>query len=73
MTLCLRQQALRNGLHINDCQIKLFGGACALVGTNGHGEVGRRNIRFAEDYLFSESVSLVSSDLGGQGHRYLRF
>ncbi|MDB6141911.1 MAG: hypothetical protein JWP80_955 [Pseudomonas sp.] len=71
--LWLRQQALRNGLHINDCQIKLFGGSRALVGTNGYGEVGRRNIRFAEDYLRSEGIPLVSSDVGGYGHRYLRF
>lgn len=69
----LKQQAQRNGLQINDCQIKLFGGARSLVGSNGYGEVGLRNICFAEDYLRNEGLTLVSSDLGGLGHRYLRF
>ncbi|WP_166365819.1 chemotaxis protein CheD [Pseudomonas akapageensis] len=71
--LWLKQQARAYGLDIRDCQAKLFGGAQALVGTNGHHGVGLRNIRFAEDYLRAEGVAVVSCDLGGQGHRYLRF
>ncbi len=71
--LLLKQQAQSNGLDIRDCEAKLFGGARALVGKKDHDGVGVRNIRFAEECLRAEEVSVVSYDLGGQGHRYLRF
>lgn len=71
--LWLKGQARANGLDIRDCEAKLFGGAQALVGTNGHHGVGRRNIHFAEECLRAEGVRVVSCDLGGRGHRYLRF
>lgn len=71
--LWLKRQARVSGLDIRDCEVKLFGGSRALVGTKAHLGVGARNICFAEDFLRAEGVSVVSSDLGGQGHRYLRF
>lgn len=69
----LKGQAWVNGLRIRDCEAKLFGGAQALTGSNGYPGVGMRNIVFAENCLHAEGVAVVSCDLGGQGHRYLRF
>jgi chemotaxis protein CheD len=71
--LWLKKQARANGLDVRDCEAKLFGGARALVGTNGHHGVGQRNISFAEHCLRAEGIRVVSNDLGGNGHRYLRF
>lgn len=71
--LWMKGQAWANGVDIRDCEAKLFGGAQVLVGTKGHHGVGVRNIRFAEECLRAEGVTVVSCDLGGQGHRYLRF
>lgn len=71
--LWLKRQARAAGLDIRDCEAKLFGGAQALVGTRRHHGVGLRNVHFAENRLRAEGVAVVSCDLGGQGHRYLRF
>lgn len=71
--LWLMYQVREHGLDIRDCEAKLFGGAQALVGTNEHHGVGLRNIRFALDCLRTEGLRVIGSDLGGQGHRYLKF
>lgn len=52
---------------------KVFGGANVLVGSNGAISVGTKNILIAKDVLSEENVSIISSNLGGNRGRKLKF
>lgn len=53
---------LANGGKRERMEIKLFGGGKVLQSMT---DVGSRNIRFVRDYLQTESLSIISEDLGG--------
>ncbi len=71
----LRRQALQVGIDMRLCEVKLFGGSRVLTGRpQGVGAgVGASNVQFAEQALAEAGVSLRCADVGGDGHRYLRF
>lgn len=73
--LWLRQQSLANGLNVEQAEIKLFGGSrvLPLARTGMGGDVGQRNIEVAESCLREAGLQACASDLGGSGHRRLRF
>ncbi len=66
----LINEALKSGCGRGDLEIKVFGGANL---TDGFSQVGSKNAQFAVDYLDAEGLSAVSSDLGGNQPRVVRY
>lgn len=55
---------------------KAFGGGSVLmINENAHNmfAIGEINVRFIKEFLITENIPLVSSDLGGQQGRIIRF
>ena len=73
--LWLRQQSLAHGLAIEEAQIKLFGGSKVLpLAETGLGmDVGQRNIALANCCLREAGLQASPGDVGGSGHRRVRF
>ena len=71
----LRQQSLAHGLAIEEAQIKLFGGSKVLpLAETGLGmDVGQRNIALANCCLREAGLQASPGDVGGSGHRRVRF
>lgn len=66
----LVNEVMKAGGRRSDLEVKLFGGASL---TARRGDSGRRNIEFAYDYLKTEGLRLVSSDVGDVTPRRLEF
>lgn len=66
----LINEILKHGGEKSEFQVKLFGGSKVLEGS---GDVGERNIRFVLDYIKSESLNLISQDLGESYSRKILF
>jgi chemotaxis protein CheD len=72
--LWLCQQARAQLLDPALAEIKLFGGARVLVDTLSPGrDIGQQNIDLAESCLHEAGLQARARDLGGEGHRVLRF
>lgn len=72
----LQQQSRAQGLALDTAQVKLFGGAHVLQGQipdRSVVDVGRRNIEVADACLAEAGLIPVARDVGGDGHRVLRF
>lgn len=71
----LKQQARVQALRMGEAEVKLFGGARSLANpaTRQQTDIGRQNIAFVEQLLAESGVKVVGRDLGGEGHRVLRF
>lgn len=71
----LKQQARAQALRMDDAEIKLFGGARSLTNTvtRRQTDIGKQNIAFVEQLLAESGVKVIGRDLGGEGHRVLRF
>lgn len=61
---------LKKGADRTRLKVKLFGGAKMF---DGSAEIGVKNARFAEWYMENEKLQVVSSCLGGQRGRKIRF
>lgn len=73
--LWLLQQSRSHALQPEQAQIKLFGGSRAvqLGRPEPVADIGRRNIEQAEACLAEAGLTACARDLGGDGHRTLRF
>ncbi len=60
------------GAHKEDLEAKVFGGG-AIIETSARDHVGERNAAFVLDYLRSERIKVVASDLGGTKARRIFF
>lgn len=72
----LQQQSRAQGLAPETAEIKLFGGSRVLQSSVQVGtvtDVGQRNIEVAEACLIEAGLTASARDLGGDGHRVLRF
>jgi len=80
--------ALRFGVHAMDCLIgtimkvggdrrrlvaKVFGGARVLAIEGPLGDVPQRNIDFVSEFLETEGIPVLSSDVGGHHARHVHF
>jgi chemotaxis protein CheD len=54
---------LKNGGRRENLEVKLFGGARVIQNMSTM-DIGRRNIEFVKDYINTESIELISEDLG---------
>lgn len=61
---------LRLGGSRNNLEVKLFGGARVL---DINIDIGRKNLQFVRRYLMSESLSIVSEDVGGYRPRKILY
>ncbi len=61
---------LKRGARKNRLEAKLFGGARMVAGLS---DIGSRNASFALDFLEAEKIRCVSSSLGGENARRVRF
>lgn len=66
----LINEILKRGGSRQRLEVKIFGGARMLVATT---DIGRQNIEFVEDYLATESIRVVSRDVGGDQARLVRY
>lgn len=66
----LINEVLKSGCRRIDLEIKLFGGATMGIAQS---QVGHLNGAFARDYLASEGLILISSDLGGPYGRRIHY
>ncbi len=64
-------EVLKRGGVKTRLQVKVFGGAKVLP--NSSIDVGDKNIKFIREYLANESLTLSSSDLGGDYARRIHF
>lgn len=60
------------GARKEDLEAKVFGGG-AIIETSARDHVGERNAAFVLDYLRSEKILVVASDLGGNKARRIFF
>ena len=67
----LINRILKLGARREDLEIKLFGGGRVLKGVTT--DIGKRNIEFAMEYCATESLRLISRDLGGAYPRKVQF
>jgi len=82
------ENALRFGVHAMDCLIgtimkvggdrrrlvaKVFGGARVLAIEGPLGDVPQRNIDFVREFLETEGIPVLSSDVGGHHARHVHF
>lgn len=61
---------IRAGAQRHRLEAKLFGGACMQAGLP---DIGRKNARFAEDFLRAEGIAYVGGSLGGTRGRKIRY
>lgn len=61
---------LRSGAQRSDLQAKVFGGSSM---SQRHDSIGTSNGKFAEDFLREEKIPCVSSSLGGNSARRIKF
>jgi chemotaxis protein CheD len=73
--LWLVQQTRVHGLLLADAQVKLFGGSRVLLSEDAPAsqDIGRQNVSMAQTCIGEAGLSLSGSDVGGEGHRVLRF
>lgn len=73
--LWLQQQSRSHALLTEQAQIKLFGGSRAVQLNHPEPvtDIGQRNIEQAEACLAEAGLKACARDLGGEGHRILRF
>lgn len=73
--LWLIQQTRGNGLALVDAQVKLFGGSRVLLSKDApeSQDIGSQNIAMAKACISKAGLSVNSCDVGGEGHRVLRF
>ncbi|MGB2130693.1 MAG: chemotaxis protein CheD [Marinobacterium sp.] len=65
---------LKQGAERRRLQAKVFGGANVLNGqAGGQFAIGEVNARFVLEFLHSEGIPLVASDLGGRSGRQVHF
>lgn len=71
----LINEMLKKGAMKRYIKAKAFGGASVIKisSTNNFSVVGEVNVRFIKEFLESESIPLVSSDLGGDLGRVIHF
>lgn len=67
----LIEKMLDLGSGRRNLRAKVFGGGIVLNVTNPFMNIGERNVQLAEDTLRSESISVLSSDTGGNVGRKL--
>ena len=67
----LINRILKLGARRQDLEVKLFGGGRVLKGVTT--DIGQRNIEFAMEYCATESLRLISRDLGGAYPRKVQF
>ncbi|MGM0434584.1 MAG: chemoreceptor glutamine deamidase CheD [Pseudomonadota bacterium] len=67
----LINRILKLGARREDLEIKLFGGGRVLKDVTT--DIGKRNIEFAMEYCATESLRLISRDLGGPYPRKVQF
>lgn len=63
---------LVGGVQKSDLEAKVFGGANVLQGISGT-SIGEKNSRFVQEYLDTEKINVVASDLGGDRARKVYF
>jgi chemotaxis protein CheD len=68
----LINEILRSGARRENLEAKAFGGA-NVIATSAADGIGDRNARFVVDYLKSEGIRLVATDLGGDRARRIYF
>jgi chemotaxis protein CheD len=71
----LKQQMRVHALHLEEAEIKVFGGARSLTNPASRlrTDIGAQNIAFVDELLAGAGVRVAGRDLGGEGCRYLRF
>ncbi len=69
----LIDKMIKLGSQKQNLKAKVFGGAAVLQGSNGGVSVGTKNILIAKDNLNDEGICIVSSDIGGNQGRKLKF
>lgn len=67
----LINEILKNGGNRDYLKVKLFGGGRVIA--NFTSDVGEKNMRFAQEYLANEGLSVVGSDVGGPWPRKVLF
>jgi chemotaxis protein CheD len=73
--LLLAGQARLRGMHLRDCEVKIFGGGLmfgTILGARKE-TVGLKNAAAAKHLLAQHGVRPKCSDLGGHGHRAIVF
>lgn len=68
--LSLKTALLREGAGQSDLRAKVFGGGAVVLGL---GDIGRANIRCAEETLAAMGIPIVARCIGGNRARRLRF
>lgn len=69
----LIKKMLSFGSQQKELQVKLFGGAEIITTQKRHFNIGERNIMLALDVIKDAGIPIVSSALGGQFGRKIRF
>lgn len=69
----LVNEVLRLGAERGALRAKVFGGASLLGSIPTAAQISEQNVLFAFEYLRSEGIPVVSSDIGGTGGRRLIF
>ena len=66
----LINELLKKGAQKRRLEAKLFGGAHVVAGVS---DIGQSNTRFAEQFLFDESIPCIAKCVGGDKARRLKF
>lgn len=73
--LWLVQQSRVHGLALADAELKLFGGSRVLLSKDApeSQDIGSQNVAMARECIADAGLFVSSCDVGGEGHRVLRF
>lgn len=73
--LWLVQQTRVHALALADAEVKLFGGSRVLLGKDApeSQDIGSQNVAMARECIDGAGLSISGCDVGGEGHRVLRF
>ena len=73
--LWLTQQARAHGLLLADAEVKVFGGSRVLLGPDApqSQDIGSQNVAMARACVSEAGLLISACDVGGDGHRVLRF